>query len=350
MEFESDWSAAGLRARRRSEWQGLADFGFALLSLTWITLLLSASVRSAYGDLLCLLTPIWMISGIVWFSYLVFRNGGTFASKYPGMAGAVHGRVENGIIRIDGPAMCVVACLRDCPRCSLHAGRSSIQPPGFESSLPIVGDDIKRMWESADTTPTLSPATLLEVLQEDEASVTASGTLLGSDLRGETRWHVWLIAGITFVVIALAMAVWSIYRFTNLPPWVLNPPNHYQWNDADTASFAVPCVLALISLTALVAGIWNLLRTFRPIGKFAVLVTPTMVAIANKALALAYHGPATHHFSWSDRGIVVRDSSGAVLFLIPARWLDDEDRDRIAHWYAKKTSPPARSFYAGPKL
>ena len=351
MEFESDWSAEGLRRRRKSAGQRLGDFAFGFLTVIWLASLVSAA-RSPYGGLFCLLTPVWILSGVVWFSNVAYRNGGNFSDRYAGLAGPVTGRVDGGWVRIDGPALRIAARVRDCYQCSLLSKRAYIQPPGIETSLPIAGADIQRTWRSKPRVvdEEANPVELLGELSSEQEQIIVSGTLRGTDLIGQNCWRFWMYVGLTCATIGLAFLAWAIYLFLNLPPWVIDRPNHYRFSDADVNSIVGPSLCLALACVLIAFGVWHLLKTFRGLGEFAALITPQMVAIANHRVARGYHGSALAHFRWTPNGFVVRNKAQYVMFLIPARWFDDRGLAQVTRWYSSAAPDWQSNIYIGPKV
>ncbi len=347
MEFESDWSIEGLRARRRSDGQRLGDLAFAILTIAWL-----ASILAAFSGLFCLLTIAWISGAFVWFSNVTYRKGGNFTQRYAGLAGPVTGRIDGGWVRIDGPALRIAARVRDCPQCSLNHARAFIQPPGIDTSLPIASTDVTKTWRSPNRVFQKSaiPVDLLGELSGDREQVIASGTVRGTDLRGQNCWRVWCGIGWTCTTIGGACLILAIYRFANLPPWVLDRPSHYRWSDADVQSLTTPIFLVVAALVLLLVGVWHVLKTFRFLGDFAALITPTMIAIANHRIAFGYHGSALAHFHWTDRGMVVRSPMKYVQFLIPARWFNQHERELVSLWHPAKPETPKSSSYIGPTV
>ena len=88
------------------------------------------------------------------------------------------------------------------------------------------------------------------------------------------------------------------------------------------------------------------------LGNYVTAITPGMVAIGSKQVALGYHGEALRHFVWTDRGVTVRSISGKVVFVLPARWFDTASRQKLASWLgsAGRSETPRQNYYVGPKI
>ncbi len=369
IEFESDWSIEGIRYRRRSDWHGPADVGFLLLTATWILLIVVAAMNLYdSAGMLCLLTPIWILAGVLWISNLIFRHAGTFTKSCRGLSGPIRGQVDAGYIRIAGPAMCFAARTQDCTQSSWTPRGAAFRPPLITELLPVIESDIRKTWTTHSYSSASEhghPEELLNRLlefsdsQADGDRVIVGGLLRGTDLRGQGCWWIWQIAGVSLTAIGLSGLCWGGYQFWNLPPWVLHPPRHYIPSDADTNALGVIIVVCAVSAALLCAGVWKWTRTVATIGKFQVAWTPGMIAISNEKVAIGYYGDALWHFTWTERGIAVRDPSRRVTFMIPARWFDDADRAKVASWLtsrsversaSNKPSTLNREYYVGPKV
>lgn len=346
IEFESDWSPEGLRLRRQQWWHRGLDIGFGVLTVVALGSILTAS---PYAGAFCVLMPVWVLSSVVWFTNLGFRNGAAFHRKYPGLSGRVRGSVDAKLVVVHGPAVSLATATRNCLSYRLHASHASLQPPGFETSLPIAEQDIQRRWAENTNVEKPTPHDMMEALSDHPDAIHQEDVLRGSDLSPLGCWGFWRLTGIATLLLGTLGVLWCVVRLMTLPTWVLQPPSHYQLSDSDVARIAGPVMIGIVGLAFFAAGFWQWSRTWRQIGEFSVCVDPTQISIASKAIAYSYHDEALEHFRWSNVGIVAYDVSGRAVFAIPARWFDKTQQRRLMSWYDRDSQTPERSHYIGPK-
>ncbi len=351
IEFESDWSPAGLRLRRRSASQRLADSVLVLFVFFWV----GAAAFDFFGrstGLLCIATPLTIMYTILWMANLTFRSGAAFPKKCRGLAGPVTGSIASGWVAIDGPSLRVVAPMRACVQCFVRADEALVRPPGIDETLPIIQPDIKRTWQAEQQSnfADIEPMDLLRQMSTDDQHVIVSGTLRGSDFRGQNCYQSWLIVGAICITLGLLVLVWDAYRVANLPHWVLNKPSHYELTQDERGAVASAWFIGGVALVLIATGLWSLSRTFRKVGAFAAMITPAMIAIASTRVAFGYHGSAVEHFQCNENGIVVRNAANQVVFIIPARWFGRGEIETAATWYSRTAHPPEKGFYIGPRV
>ncbi len=349
IEFESDWSPQGLRQRRKHAWHRILDIGFAACSLFWIgSLVMSAG--SPYAGIFCVLTPMWLLFSIIWFTNFNFRNGESFRKKYPGLSGPVRGRVDGQSIVVHGPMVSLATRLGNCLQCYVSPSKATFQPPGFESTLPVAASDILRDWLVERPSVRVTQQQLLDELFPDSVGIRVEGTIRGHDLKALPRWRLWFWSGWTLIAMGGSALAWSLFLIRSLPSWILDPPGHYRLGDQDYARLTGPAVLGCVGIGLLVAGLWQWSRTWRKVGDFAVSIHPDHIAVANQAITLAYHDQALAHFRWTEVGLVARGRDRRAMFAIPARWFSNEEKQSLQSWYGRAADPPTPSYYLGPNL
>lgn len=349
IEFESDWSPSGLKLRRKTGWHRMLDAGYAMFSMLWAGSLILSS-GSPYAGLFCLLTPMWILFSVVWFSNLSFRSGESFHKKYPGLSGTVRGRVDDRYVVVHGPSVSLATRIRHCIQCSVTTTHALLQPPGIETSLPVHGNDIIQQWPTKRNATKVTQSELLNQFTSEGDAIRIEGTLYGSDLRPYRCWRIWRWSGLICLAIGTIALLWTLVRALGLPAWILNPPDHYRLSDDDISRVMGPALVGIFGLGSLAAGFWQWSRTWRKIGRFAVSVQPDRVSITNDVLALSYHHEALEHFQWTDGGLVARDCRQRVLFAIPAAWFDESSKQSLQSWFDQSIVPPIASHYLGPKL
>ena len=349
IEFTSDWSPLGLRTRRKHWRHRVLDISFAFFSLLWVGSLFMAT-GSPYAGIFCILTPAWVLLSVTWFSNLSFRNGESFQRKNRGLAGKIRGRIDAGFVVVNGPTVSIATQVRHCIQCKVSPSRATLQPPGFETALPIINRDITRSWSSTANPAVVTPTALMDALFTDSNAIRVEDTLQGTDLRSLPCWRIWKWSGWMLGILGIFVLSGAVYQANALPVWILNPPGHYQFSKTDSLRTAGTIVIGLIGLGFLGAGFWQWSRTWRRLGRYSVAVYPDRVSIAHKKLAFSYHDEALQHFRWTTAGLIIRDVGRHVLFAIPARWFDEETKRLLQSWYGRSSEPPTQSLYLGPRI
>ncbi len=357
-EFQSDWSIDGLRRRRRSPLHAQADLGYAVLSVVWLITVMLAFTRSGAAALACPLTPIWFVASLIWISSMAFRHGGNFVKTCGGFAGPVRGRVDAGFVTIVGPAMSLAARTRDCSQPHWKSHGVVFRPPLIMESLPVIESDIEKTWAARTPQKQRSgPSQLMDRLlgaTEAGRSIVVPGELRGTDFRRFGCWRRWIAVGVILCLIAVSGFLWAAYRWAHLDPWIVDPPSHYMLTDSEVLAFYVPIMIAIVSTIVLAIGITQWMRTRTRLGEYVVAITPAMVAIATERVALGYSADALDPFELVDNGIAIQDRRGRVVFMIPIRWFDPEDRQQVVQWFSEKPatdrSKPRNVHYLGPTI
>lgn len=349
IEFTSDWSPHGLHQRRKHWRHRLLDISFALFSLLWLASLFIAT-GSPYAGIFCILTPTWVLLSVTWFSNLSFRNGGSFQRKHRGLAGIIHGRIDAGRIVIHGPAVSVATRIRHCPRCKISRTQAMLQLPGFETTLPIVKQDITSSWSTSAHPADVTQTELMNDLCKEPNAIGTEDTLQGADLRSLPCWRIWKWSGWMLISLGIVVLSIAVYQTNSLPTWILNPPGHYRLGKTDSLRAAGAIVTTLMGVGFLGAGFWQWSRTWRRLGRYAVMVYPDRISISHKKLIFSYHDTALKHFRWTAVGLIVRDAGRQVRFAIPARWFDEESQQLLHNWYGRSSEPPPQSLYVGPMI
>ncbi|MEM1069676.1 MAG: hypothetical protein AAGI63_12320 [Planctomycetota bacterium] len=334
IEFQSDWSPVGLRQRRKRHWHRMLDVAYAAFCLLWVVSLFLAS-GNPYAGLFCLLTPIWVLLSVSWFSNLTFRNGESFHRKYAGLAGPVQGKVDNGIVVVRGKDVSFASSVRSCPQCDVTNSYATIMPPGFHSSLPIIGGDIKKHWLINASHQLISRPDLLDQLVGESKAICAEGILRGNDLKSLSIWKQWMwtarvmgLGGTLAIAAALIQVLWM------------------------DSSPGLVVLAAVMGAGLLIVGCSKWSKTWRHVGvgSYSVCIAKEAVSIASHYIAFSYYGESLQHFRWTEAGLIVRDSGRQILFAIPAHWFDTESQQQLQIWYGRGTRPPRRTRYLGPKI
>ncbi|MDG2221034.1 MAG: hypothetical protein P8L85_06625 [Rubripirellula sp.] len=349
IEFTSDWSPHGLHQRRKHWRHRVLDISFALLSLLWLGSLFAAA-GSPYAGIFCVLTPTWVLLSITWFSNLSFRNGGSFQRKYRGLAGTIRGRIDAGCVVIHGPAVSVATRFRHCLRCKVSRTHAILQLPGFETTLPIIDQDITNSWSTSANPADVTQTALMNAICGDTNAIWSEDTLQGADLRSLPCWRVWRWSGWMLIGLGIVVLSVAVYEANSLPAWVRNPPSHYRFSKTDSLRTGGALIISLMGVGFLGAGYLQLSRTWRRIGRYTVVVYPDRVSIAHKKLVYSYHDAALQHFRWTAVGLIVRDAGRHIRFAIPARWFDEETQQLLHSWYGRSSKPPPLSLYVGPTI
>ena len=269
LDFESDWSTEGIKLRRQNPMHAPADLGLALLTILWLALLVLSIASQRAGGLVCLLTPIWLLAGGLWLNNLGFRSARTFAASCRGLCGRVRGRVEDGFVTIEGPEICLATRVDDCGQSNWSTGGGAVfRPPMITELLPVPESDIRETWETKiELGQKVDHRRLLDRLpgisEQDNHSdqIFAGGDLRGRDLRGQAAWRRWLVGGITLTLLGLIGLAWGVYKWMNLPPWIIDPPSHYVPGIADGKTLWSMILVFVVSAILLLTGIYLWSRT-----------------------------------------------------------------------------------------
>ena len=348
IDFQSDWSASGLRRRRQRWWHRLIDVAFATLTILWLGSLLMTT-GGLYAGSFCVLTPCWFVIGFVWIANMGFRNGESFHRKYPGFSGVVHGQVDHRSVVIHGPRVSLATKSRNCLQCRVSESFATLQPPGFETSLPILGPDIIRTRPANMNAPGATTKELLNELSATPPRIQIEAVIRGSDLKSLSCWRFWKLTGACLVGLGMVALLGSILHLL-LPQFntLAQKPNN-QIGDTDGAQTAGTILIGIIGLGLIITGVWQWSRTWRRIGPFFVGIDEQQIAIASNLAAYAYRHEALGHFRWSRTGLIVRDAGRRILFAIPAICFNEEEQRLMESWFGRPSQPPSRSHYLGPK-
>ena len=348
IDFESDWSAQGLQIRRRSVWHRIGDVGLILIVFLMVGCWMLG--RTTFG-LFCVLVPVGCFCALLYSLGRRVRSGAAFARKHPALAGPIHGQIFGNVLRVRGPGLEVISRVPDTIYPMMSAKGGLVRLPGVDEALPVMAQDVVQVRSLPGEHTEAKKKRLLDYLPLASAPhFVVSGELHGTDFCNQNcRWR-WFLVASTASVFGLLGLVWVGSRYSQLPPWVLDPPGHYHPTAADSGMIVKLWVLGAGAVLLLSVGAWFLFKAFRSFGEYTALLSREMIAISTPRAVFAYREQSLTHFQWTEQGIVIRDCRGQVLFILPRRWFDATESRQAAAWFQQIPSPSRRTYYLLPRV
>lgn len=353
-EFKLDASIAGIRSQRASSRH--AVFDALMITGSLFLLLFCALLWSSTLSLVCVVMPIWLCMGTAWLANLSFRRGDDFAVTCPGLIGNIHGRFSMQQVEVRGPSICMAGeATRKQVRVS---GRGiTIKVPGTEQVLKIRSADIVQVVDSDDGR-WWDDAGIGLLGESDRQHLTSDNVVIGErqlhgrDLVGLSPHHRWRTQTMITGAFAGLALLGTFLVYLQIPPLVFG----YDRFDLKRMPYEnmILAVYGLAFCSVPLAAFFIRMATkpYRSQGTYNIVVSPDLVSVArikqNDRAGLC--GAGLTQVCWNDRGLNIVGKKNRLLFLMPVRWFDEQQRMWLADHFGSETSPVIRDCYFGPRL
>ena len=353
-EFQVDASIAGIRAQRASPLHRVFDALMVPGTLIMIASLLP--VWNSPVSWFCIVFPLWFFLGIVWLVNFTFRRGDDFAATCPGLIGKVTGRFSIRQLEMHGPEICM-AC--DVTEKEVRQTRKgiTIKVPGTEQFLEIRDQDIVQTVSSVDGR--WRDKVGIGLLDESGRRALADGRVVigerqlhGRDLLGLSTHRRNRNQAVVAGGLACSFVMIAFLTYLQIPQGVFD----YAAGDIKRMPYDRMIVmvyfLLIFSLPLAAFCVHRATKRFRVQGTYNIVVSQDVVSVAkasqNDRAGMTKAG--LKQVCWSDHGLKIVGKKERLLFLLPRHWFDEEQQDRLAERFGKKTNPVVRDCYFGPRL